>query len=126
MIGFAEVTTADSDLVRGCRNSTQLSFLSGAFVWHCATSTRNFLHLAALEFHHYLPLHELLCEQIGSLNPAHKNSNGSGLIVVFLNQDMLANPTVILHHDESQTNIARRFDVNSASIKRFQDASYDD
>lgn len=61
------------------------------------------------------------------MNPeVHHDNNGSGFVEGFVNQDMLADPTVIPHYDVLQSNIGERFGVNPVSLQGFLVASYYD
>lgn len=61
------------------------------------------------------------------MNPAvNCDKNGNGFVRGFVNEDMLADPTIIPHKTVIQTNIAQRLGVHPAALECFLVTSYDD
>lgn len=94
---------------------------------YCETSTRKCLHLGDIELNCYIHLYELLCGWVRDLYPAlHQENNANYFFGIFLNQNTIADQTVIAHQDVLQANISHRFSVNTAALQSFLVTSYDD
>lgn len=93
--------------------TTTNHFLSGEIVGYCGMSTRNFAHIADIEFHRYVHLDEIICGRIGDMCPAPNKDNDSiDFVLFFVNQDMLADTSVIPLQQVLHANIAQLFSVN--------------
>lgn len=61
------------------------------------------------------------------MNPeVHHDNNGNDFVKSFVNQDMLADSTIILPQDILQANFTQRFGVNRASLQGFPVVPYGD
>lgn len=117
----------DGVVRRGRQTNKFNKYLYGKGISYCGTSTRSSMHLECIEYSRYGYLDELISGRIeDEFTGIHQVKEVERFVDRFVNHELVSVPNSVPNVDVLNTNIQRRFGMNTGPLKRYMVACYVD